>query len=98
MGCFYCAELMSEVKIEVQPTPNPNALKFALDRPSTDGAPCTFRSAEDAGENAVAKQLLSIKGVVLVFMTANFISINKSAEMEWDAIVPEATKIIQDGY
>ena len=89
---------MNEVKIDIQPTPNPNALKFTLDRPSTDGAPCTFRSAEDAGDNVVAKQLLSIEGVVLVFMTSNFISINKSAEHEWDAIVPGATQIIQDGY
>lgn len=89
---------MSKVNIEVQPTPNPNALKFTLDRPSTDGAPCTFRSAEDAGENDVAKRLLSLEGIVLVFMTANFISINKTSDHSWDDIVPEATRIIQEGY
>ena len=89
---------MNEVNIDVQPTPNPNALKFTLDRPSTDGAPCTFRSVDETGDNEVAKGLLSLDGVVLVFMTANFISINKSPEQTWDSIVPEASRIIKEGF
>jgi hypothetical protein len=89
---------MSDDRIEIQPTPNPNALKFSLDRPTTDGGPRTYRTAEDAGDNAAAMALIAIDGVVNVFMTANFISINKSPEADWDTIVPMATEAIKAGY
>ena len=89
---------MSEPTVDVQPTPNPNALKFTLDRPSTDGAPQTFASAEAAAGHAVAEALFAIEGVVNVFMTANFISINKAPGAAWEAIVPAATDAITKGY
>ena len=89
---------MSDDKIDILPTPNPNALKFSLDRPTTGGGPRTYRTPEDAGDNAAARALIAIDGVVNVFMTANFISINKSPEADWDTIVPLATEAIKTGY
>ena len=89
---------MPNVAIDVQPTPNPNAMKFTLDRPTTDGAPRSFRSAADAEDHPVAAGLMAIPGVASIFMTANFISVNKTDEASWDDILRAATDAIQAGY
>ena len=89
---------MTEVSIDVQMTPNPNALKFTLDRATTAGGPRTYRSTTEAGDSVAAAGLLEIKGVVSVFMTGNFISINKTPEAKWDEIVPVAVEAIRAGF
>lgn len=89
---------MAEVSIDVQMTPNPNALKFTLDRATTGGGPRTYRSAGEAEDSVAARGLLGIKGIVSVFMTANFISINKTPEANWDEIVPAAVDAIRAGF
>lgn len=85
---------MNAGSLDVQPTPNPNAMKFTLSVPTTDGSPKTYRSADEARDRPVASELFSIQGVVYVFMTANFVSVNKSPESRWEVILPEVTRII----
>ena len=85
---------MSPSTLDVQPTPNPNAIKFSLDVPTTDGSPKTFRNAGEAAGTPLARELFAIPGVVYVFMTSNFISVNKSPESRWEEIVPRATLAI----
>jgi hypothetical protein len=89
---------MADVSIDVQMTPNPNALKFTLDRATTGGSPRTYRSVAEAEDSPAAKGLLGIKGIVSVFMTANFISVNKTPEADWDDIVPAAVEAIRAGF
>lgn len=88
---------MTDLSMEVQLTPNPNALKVTLNRPVTDGSPRTFASAEEAAGDITARGLFAIDGVVRVFMTANFISITKTDEADWTVIVPLAKSAIQAG-
>jgi hypothetical protein len=89
---------MGKVSIDVQATPNPNALKFVIDRPTTDGAPRSFRSVEEAAGNPMGTGLLEVAGVESVFMTANFISVMKTEGAQWEQIVPEVTRAIEDGF
>lgn len=83
---------------DVQPTPNPNAMKFSVGVPTTSGPPKTFRSAADAASDPLARSLFGIAGVVYVFMTADFVSVNKSPEADWDEIVPEAAQKIREHF
>jgi hypothetical protein len=83
--------------MEVQLTPNPNALKVTVNRATTSGPPKTFTSAAEAEGDATAKGLFAVAGIVRVFMTANFISITKSDEADWEAIVPGAKAAIASG-
>ena len=77
------------LEIIVEETPNPNAIKFTLNRTvATKGE--TYRG-DPAGVTAPwAKALLGIPGVVGVFGINNFISLNKKPDVEWDAIIPKA--------
>ena len=89
---------MAEVSIDVRATPNPNALKFVLDRPSTDGAPRSFRSPEDAAGDPLGARLMAVSGVESVFMTADFISVTKAGNADWEQVVPAVTRAIEAGF
>ncbi|MGA7269445.1 MAG: NifU N-terminal domain-containing protein [Acidimicrobiia bacterium] len=77
--------------VVAEPTPNPNARKFTVGKPV--GGPATFTVA-NAGDDPAAADLLAIDGVTSVFMTADFVTVTKTADVEWTAIEPAATEIL----
>ena len=75
--------------IVTDPTPNPNAMKFTLNRVvATRGE--TYRGDPATVAAPWAKALLSIPGVIGVYGINNFISVNKTPEADWHVIVPQA--------
>ena len=83
--------------IDVTPeaTPNPNALKFTLDRPSTDKRTETFRAGSDPAESPLGARIFALDGVTNVFMTGNFVSVTKEDAVSWDALGPEVVEAIR---
>jgi len=88
---------MSEpLDIRVEPTPNPNAAKFTLNRVvASQGT--TYRDAATAGE-PWAKRLLEIPGVTQVFALNNFISVTKRPEADWSAIRPQVEQGLNEAF
>lgn len=70
---------------EIQQTPNPNALKYILDRPIVDH-PTSFFNAASAKGNVLAEKLFAIEGVSSLLLLGDFITVNKSADAKWDKI------------
>ena len=87
---------MDEITVQVQPTPNVNALKFVLNRRLTEGRSRTFRSAAEAADVPYAAQLLQIPGVVQVFVLNDFITVTRDPSADWNAILPQAEEIIKN--
>lgn len=83
------------MSIQVDPTPNPIAMKFTVGVPV--GGPGTFVDPSDTEEEFVA-ELLELDGVTSVFMTADFVTISKTPDADWDSIVPEATEILESHF
>lgn len=81
--------------IAVAPTPNPNAMKFSTGVPV--GGPGTYVKGAEAPEDFVAS-LLGLDGVMSVFLTADFVTISKAPDADWDAIVPSATAILESRF
>ncbi len=80
---------MSEpLQLRIDPTPNPHAVKVTTNRVITTQGK-TYRGDPTAVEAPWAKALLSIPGVVGVYAINNFLSINKTPDVEWDAILPQ---------
>jgi hypothetical protein len=77
--------------IRVDPTPNPNAMKFSVGRPV--GGPGTYVAGSKA-EEAFVEPILELEGVTSVFFTADFVTISKTPTGTWDAIIPAATAIL----
>lgn len=82
--------------LSVQGTPNPNAVKFTLNR-TVAAQGTTYRDAA-AAQADWAKQLLSIAGVTQVFAAGNFISVSKAPEAGWDAIIPPAEAALRTAF
>lgn len=81
--------------VVVEPTPNPNAMKFTVGSPV--GGPATFAAGAPADDPAAA-DLLAIDGVASVFLTADFVTVTKSADADWDSITPRARRVLEDHF
>jgi hypothetical protein len=70
---------------DIQPTPNPNALKFVLDRDVSEH-PASFFNAQAAREHPLAAKLFAVSGVSSLLLLGDFITVNKSPEAAWTPI------------
>ena len=81
--------------VDAQPTPNPNAWKFTVGRPV--GGPASYADAGTA-EHPAAAELLTVEGVTSVFLTADFFTLSKTGDADWEAIIPRARSILETHY
>jgi Fe-S cluster biogenesis protein NfuA len=71
--------------IQTQETPNPNSLKFIPEKGvSNDGSFEILN--ENQTEIPLLKNILSINGVTGIFLSEDFLSINKSQDEKWENI------------
>ena len=80
------------MSITPERTPNPNALKFSVG--VEVGGPRSYVHA-NAGDDPLAERLLAIDGIASVFMTADFVTVSKSAEADWAEIAPPVQAAIE---
>ncbi|WP_428936995.1 NifU N-terminal domain-containing protein [Fontivita pretiosa] len=78
---------------DVQPTPNPNAAKFILDRPIVE-QPISFFNADSAKGHALAEQLFAIPGVSSLLLLRDFITVNKAPQARWEQITPRVKAVL----
>ena len=81
--------------VTVSSTPNPNAVKFTVGVPV--GGPTTFVPAQPT-DDPLGSALLGLPGVASVFMTADFVTINKLPDAGWDPIIDAATSILEGHF
>ena len=82
--------------IELQSTPNPNAMKFVLDRVISD-RPVSFLSSTAASGHPLAEKLFAIEGVISVFLLNDFVTVNKSPQVSWKELAAKVKKILSSG-
>ena len=75
--------------IQVEPTPNPESLKFLTEKiVSLTGTEEFQKSNINKIENVFIKELLNIKGIELVLLSKNFISVKKTKDASWNDLKP----------
>jgi len=72
--------------LEIQPTPNPNAAKFILDRQIAQ-QPTSFLNPASAAGHSLASRLFAVSGVTSVLLLGDFVTVNKSPDAKWDDVV-----------
>ncbi|MCA1816722.1 MAG: NifU family protein [Acidobacteria bacterium] len=72
----------------IEETPNPNAVKFVLKEPVSNGAARSFRDEVEAQTDPLARTLFDAGGVVSVFYMGNMITVEKSGDEDWDDLLP----------
>lgn len=82
------------MEIKVERTPNPAAMKFTIGVPV--GGPATFTEA-DAADERVAP-ILELEGVRSIFLTADFITVSGSDDIDWDTVVPRVVSVLESAF
>jgi Fe-S cluster biogenesis protein NfuA len=85
-----------DVYITANPTPNPNCLKFIVDRTMVEGDPVSYRTIEDAKDSPLAEKLFAIPGVLEIFAFQNFVTITKASDQVWQEFAREIGKTIRE--
>lgn len=81
--------------LEVQPTPNPNALKFVLDRPISQ-QPLSYFNASAASGHPLATRLFEVPGVSSLLLLGDFVTVNKTPGAPWAPITKQVKKVLSD--
>lgn len=85
---------MGYVVREVQPTPNPNAAKFVLDKEISD-RPVSFLNPSEGKDHPLASELFGIEGVSSLLLLGDFVTVNKTADAEWKSITQKVQEILK---
>jgi Fe-S cluster biogenesis protein NfuA len=73
---------------DIEETPNPNAVKFILREPVSNGVARQYGSADLAASDPLAKSLFDVGHVVSVFYMDRMITVEKDDEGDWDELLP----------
>ena len=83
--------------VQTQTTPNPNSLKFLPGKiVSNDGSYEIVK--KNKIDNDLVRNILSINGVLSIFLGNDFISVNKNENTEWEDIKHIVISLINEYY
>ena len=75
--------------IQTEQTPNPNSLKFISEKTISAIGTEEFQKNKDKEiKNSFIKELLDFKGVELILLSKNFLSVKKTEETSWNELKP----------
>ncbi len=83
--------------VQTEATPNPNSLKFLPGKIVSNGGSFEITKKDDV-KNELIRNLMSVNGVEGIFLSKDFISINKYDEISWDEIKHIVISLINDFY
>ena len=81
---------------EIEPTPNPNAMKFILREPLTWGITRSYDSADHANGDPLASRLFQIDHVVNVFYVDHWITVTQDGKADWQELMRKLAVPIRD--
>ena len=80
--------------LEFEPTPNPNAVKCWLDRPIS-AEPRSFYTVELAAGDPIASAHFTQAGVTNVLFNGEWITVNKPADADWNAVKASVQRVLK---
>lgn len=72
---------------EIEPTPNPNAMKFILREPLTWGITRSYDNIEEAKDDPLAAKLFEIEHVTNVFYVDHWITVTQDGKGDWQELM-----------
>jgi len=81
---------------EIEPTPNPNAMKFILREPLTWGVTRSYDRPEQAADDPLAKALFDIEHVTNVFYVDHWVTVTQDGGTDWQELMRKLAVPIRD--
>ena len=69
--------------VQTQNTPNPNSLKFLPGKKVSNDIPIEITEKNESN-NELIRNILSINGVTGIFLSEDFLSVNKDEKTQWE--------------
>ncbi len=86
---------MSTYKVSIQETTNPSIIKFELNQFITKNQSYEFNNIDDAKSSPIAQQLFYLPFVKKVYISSNFIAIERFNIIEWKDVQEEVAEQIE---
>ena len=83
--------------VQTEITPNPNSLKFLPGKTVSNSGPYEITNKDNI-QNELVRNILSINGVMGIFLGKDFISVNKNESIKWEDIKHIVISLINDFY
>ena len=83
--------------VQIETTPNPNSLKFLPGKIVSNSGSFEITKKDDV-KNELVRNIMSVNGVEGIFLSKDFISVNKYDETSWDDIKHIVISLINDFY
>ena len=80
---------------DIEYTPNPNAVKFILKEPVTNGTSRSFQNAAAAQTDALASSLFAVGNVKSVCYMDRFVTVNKEDDVSWEDLLKRLAEPIR---
>lgn len=87
--------MRKKISISVQPTPNPNSVKFSVDQILLPEGTVDIPSRASAGRSPLASLLFEDARVAGVFIGMNFVTVTKTDQTPWSALEGTVAETIQ---
>ena len=85
--------------IQTETTPNPNSLKFLSEKViSAIGTEEFQKEKSKSLQNKFIKELLEFKGVELILLSKNFLSVKKTDDVSWTELKPMVISHLNDYF
>src|SRR2546423_3029828 len=81
---------------EIEPTPNPNAMKFVLKEPLTWGITRSYDNAGEAQDDPLAAALFDIEHVTNVFYVDHWITVTQDGQADWQELMRKLAAPIRE--
>ncbi len=81
--------------INIEPTPNPDALKFILQRPILKSGVRSFRDFGAAVGDPLGSALFALGNVTSVFYMDRFVTVNKEPAAEWSDLIDAVCEVVE---
>ena len=81
--------------VSIEPTPNPNSMKINLDERLDPGQKYTFSKKDRERCPVQLKNILDIDGVTSIFRVADFLSVQRNPNADWEEILRHVKVIIE---
>ena len=83
--------------VQTEITPNPNSLKFLPGKKVSNDIPSEIVNKNES-DNELIRNILSINGVTGIFLSEDFLSVNKEEKIEWEDLKHIIISFINDYY
>ena len=81
---------------EIEPTPNPNAMKFILKEPLTWGITRSYDNPGQAADDPLAAALFDVEHVTNVFYVDHWITVTQDGQADWQELLRQLAPPIRE--